>query len=464
MIFSISFLIAYVEDLKTNYDNARHCLWVCCGTVFVLLFIVLAKTPLFHEDDSHYPYILWGLLQFKSRAQRNMIACSVILAALFAAYFGVQVHYYHVATKNPTVTVGTSFIPEQELDSQHLHFFVTMNYDVVDVQRGNGPLQNQSSAEIVAALDSGIHMFPILTLSGEVHPETNAEGPEVRIPTFGILGTLDMHKWWNSTCDVVDGVSEFNVEEFLMCTQRYSINGNLSSSIDSSNRRSLFVGDGFDPYGYDSNSGPYEDYPESPYGDDADSDSFSNVFGADVCGRTCWEVVRGPNCLSTWDDQCPGEEPPSGFTSASTVFELCPDQCGPMEQEPSQCGDVCPDGYTNNFNEFGPEICENAEFRRCAICDGVDGLHVDSCSNILHIEAHESHHKVHTVKTMLNEGNSGKVRTLGMKFIFPTKSWSNAMSAHAKPSIFTSWLTKKDVISQIAQILRRLARDKSTKC
>jgi len=150
----------------------------------------------------------------------------------------------------------------------------------------------------------------------------------------------------------------------------------------------------------------------------AGSDPLTDIFGADLCGRTCSEVVNGPNCLSTWEDQCPGEEPPSGFTSTSTVFELCPDHCGPLEQRPSQCGDICPDGYTNNFNDFGAEICENAEYRRCAICDGVDGVDADSCSSVAYIEARESHDNVHTVKSILNEGNSGKVRALGMTLDF----------------------------------------------
>jgi len=130
------------------------------------------------------------------------------------------------------------------------------------------------------------------------------------------------------------------------------------------------------------------------------------------------EVVNGPTCLSTWDDQCPDEEPPSGFTSASTLYDLCPEQCGSIEQKPSECGEVCPDGYTNNFSMFGPHYCENAEFRGCAICDGVGGVEIDSCESVVHIEAHESHDKVPTVKSILNEGNSGKVHGLHMTIDF----------------------------------------------
>eukprot|EP00493_Phyllostaurus_siculus_P022907 UN23241 len=211
---------AFLEDEKSNYDNAITSLWVCCITVFFLLFLVLSSTPLFNEGD---PY-----------AHGSKICFALLLAVAFGMYFLLQVGYYEEATLNPTVTVGTSFIPERELESQRLQFYVTMTYDVIGVQKGNSPLRNNRSEDIVEALDSGIHIFPILTVSGEIDSESSAVSHEVRIPTSGILGTLDMHKWWDPICDVVDGVSEFDVEDFLICAQEHSHTSNNTNSSDSS--------------------------------------------------------------------------------------------------------------------------------------------------------------------------------------------------------------------------------------
>merc|ERR1712218_390795 len=49
----------------------------------------------------------------------------------------------------------------------------------------------------------------------------------------------------------------------------------------------------------------------------------------DLCGETCAEVVFNPGspCDMTWDEGCPGINPPEGFTNQSTLFELCPVEC-----------------------------------------------------------------------------------------------------------------------------------------
>ena len=50
--------------------------------------------------------------------------------------------------------------------------------------------------------------------------------------------------------------------------------------------------------------------------------------GVDLCGHTCQQVISmGAPCTIKWEQGCYGINPPSGFTSQSTLYELCPNQC-----------------------------------------------------------------------------------------------------------------------------------------
>ena len=49
----------------------------------------------------------------------------------------------------------------------------------------------------------------------------------------------------------------------------------------------------------------------------------------DLCGHTCQQVIGywGAPCTTKWEQGCYGINPPLGFTSQSTLYELCPNQC-----------------------------------------------------------------------------------------------------------------------------------------
>jgi len=48
----------------------------------------------------------------------------------------------------------------------------------------------------------------------------------------------------------------------------------------------------------------------------------------DLCGHTCQQVISmGAPCTTKWEQGCYGINPPLGFTSQSTLYELCPNQC-----------------------------------------------------------------------------------------------------------------------------------------
>jgi len=379
IIFVVSFGVAFIEDEKSNYDSAISSLWVCCITVFFLLFLVLSSTPLFNEDDAI--------------AHGSKICFAFLLAVAFGLYFLMQVGYYEAATENPTVTVGTSFIPEHELETQRLQFYVTMTYDVVGVQKGNGPLRNKNSEEIVKTLDRGIQVFPILTLSGEIDSESSTVTHEVRIPTDGIFETLDMYKWWNSTCDVIDGVSEFDVEDFLICAEEHS-QKNTSNSINSADstndRRSLTT----DCTPCLTNLENELKSSPRPIDNPVDCQMLSHTVSAcynnyyDNCDDDVFNFCLSHLFQTEFDDYHYGPEAP--------------------EWSPPECGEVCPPGYIKDFI-----ACFNQESgHMCSICSStfqVEGM--ESCASA-------SQDEVQTVKSILNEGNSGKVRGLGMTLDF----------------------------------------------
>ena len=48
----------------------------------------------------------------------------------------------------------------------------------------------------------------------------------------------------------------------------------------------------------------------------------------DLCGHTCQQVISmGAPCTTKWEQGCYGINPPLGFTSQSTLYEICPNQC-----------------------------------------------------------------------------------------------------------------------------------------
>ena len=51
----------------------------------------------------------------------------------------------------------------------------------------------------------------------------------------------------------------------------------------------------------------------------------------DICGHPCQVAIApwGMNleCSTKWEDGCKGIDPPEGFTSQSTLYQLCPNEC-----------------------------------------------------------------------------------------------------------------------------------------
>ena len=58
---------------------------------------------------------------------------------------------------------------------------------------------------------------------------------------------------------------------------------------------------------------------------------FCNVDKAStfLCGLSCKRVIYdfGQPCSNTWADGCGPTPPPENFTSESTLYELCPNEC-----------------------------------------------------------------------------------------------------------------------------------------
>ena len=47
-----------------------------------------------------------------------------------------------------------------------------------------------------------------------------------------------------------------------------------------------------------------------------------------VCGTSCQKIIDfGAPCSITWADGCGETPPPANFTSESTLYELCPNEC-----------------------------------------------------------------------------------------------------------------------------------------
>lgn len=59
----------------------------------------------------------------------------------------------------------------------------------------------------------------------------------------------------------------------------------------------------------------------------------TELCGVDLCGYSCDEIVVSlPICSYNWSMGCPEFDPPPGFKKSSTLFDLCPHQCGTLEQ------------------------------------------------------------------------------------------------------------------------------------
>ena len=53
-----------------------------------------------------------------------------------------------------------------------------------------------------------------------------------------------------------------------------------------------------------------------------------NEGGIDLCGYSCQSAIAmGAPCTSTWEQGCGAIDPPEGFTSQSTLYEFCPNEC-----------------------------------------------------------------------------------------------------------------------------------------
>ena len=48
----------------------------------------------------------------------------------------------------------------------------------------------------------------------------------------------------------------------------------------------------------------------------------------DLCGHSCQSVIAmSAPCSTTWEMGCGTIDPPEGFTSNSTLYEFCPNEC-----------------------------------------------------------------------------------------------------------------------------------------
>ena len=48
----------------------------------------------------------------------------------------------------------------------------------------------------------------------------------------------------------------------------------------------------------------------------------------DLCGHSCQSVISmSAPCTTTWEMGCGAIDPPEGFTSQSTLYDLCPNEC-----------------------------------------------------------------------------------------------------------------------------------------
>ena len=51
----------------------------------------------------------------------------------------------------------------------------------------------------------------------------------------------------------------------------------------------------------------------------------------DICGHPCQVALApwgmGLECSTKWEDGCKEVDPPEGFTSQSTLYQLCPNEC-----------------------------------------------------------------------------------------------------------------------------------------
>ena len=48
----------------------------------------------------------------------------------------------------------------------------------------------------------------------------------------------------------------------------------------------------------------------------------------DLCGHSCQSAIAmSAPCSTTWEMGCGTIDPPEGFTSNSTLYELCPNEC-----------------------------------------------------------------------------------------------------------------------------------------
>jgi len=75
----------------------------------------------------------------------------------------------------------------------------------------------------------------------------------------------------------------------------------------------------------------------------------------DICGHPCQVAIApwGMNleCSTKWEDGCKGIDPPEGFTSQSTLYQLCPNEC--LEPVEPECSNLKSDVLCNKWSSDG---------------------------------------------------------------------------------------------------------------
>merc|ERR1712126_60901 len=153
---------------------------------------------------------------------------------------------------------------------------------------------------------------------------------------------------------VCSNTDEDNGDEIDLCG--HSCQSAIAMSAPCSTTWEMGCGTIDPPEGFTSNSTLYKLCPNECPEDEG------NEGGIDLCGYSCQSAIAmGAPCTSTWEQGCGAIDPHEGFTSQSTLYEFCPNECpgqnepennAPGQNEP-ECEDTLPTERCEKRNELG---------------------------------------------------------------------------------------------------------------